>query len=253
MDNKPLLGIYIGHAIIYILEGMLGLMSQKNGFNKKNRNKKKIVIEQNEIILIILIASFVLGIVVGVIRGLTLDREHYMKLVDYLIVYQKKSNEINNFDIFFECVVKYGKIPIVLWFMAFLPYSIIFPPVLIFTKGMSLAFTTTSLVREFGLSGFNYVMTYIPQSIIIVPAYIFTAYSSIKFILMVIRGKKFESMKGSVVSKRQIKINPRDIFSVPMNLDKNFFINYLITFIISIFCTVAASLIEAFVIPFFLT
>ncbi len=208
-----------------------------------------------DFVLIILLCSLLIGLIGGIVMCNLTDEAQFNTLTLNISNFFNsiKTTGINSYEVFFEAMIKYGKTLIIIWFLAFLPLSTLISVIIIFSKGMSCSFTSAILIKEFGVDGFLYSLPmYLPQNIIIIPVYIYVAYSGATFVLAQIVSKRLSQGGESVLSKRHIKLGLKDIFCLPTSFERKSFLDYLKAFVIGICCVVAASLIEAFVVPGFI-
>ena len=122
------------------------------------------------------------GVICGSIYANALGGDEYLKIKTNI------GNVISGAGLstanggFIETFIKYGKIPVIIWFLAFFPPSFAVTLILVFVKGMGVGFTTALIMRIYGAGGIFYSsMLYFTQNIFIITAYIYVAYESLKF------------------------------------------------------------------------
>lgn len=221
-------------------------------YGRRNRMRSKI--GKNEIIFLIVLFSLFLGAIVGVIRCNSIDSYQYDSLSEHLHLFFNDIRNINtsHADIFFESVIKYGKILLIIWFMAFLPPASAVAIILIFIKGMSGSFTTTFLIREFGIRGLYYAfILYLPQNLILIPTYIYASYSSLNFTFLQISRNRANHEKPN--SRRYNKLSLSNIFLPSAELEKKSFMEYVTVLLIGCCCIITVGLIETYIIPYFIS
>ena len=78
---------------------------------------------------------------------------------------------------FLEILVKYGKYPVIIWFLAFIPPgSLLSFPLLVY-RGAALGFSAALI--NYGL--IKNIILLLPQNLILIPAYIYITHESLKF------------------------------------------------------------------------
>lgn len=140
----------------------------------------------NTAIVIMLIACMLAGMVVGVISGAS----GYPSISGSLSWYLQNFGQYSEpWDIFRESTLKYGKLFVIIWLLAFLPSGGFLPigglaaTLLLIFRGASYGFSTAALIRGYGLAGAaSAAILYLPQSLLLIPAYIFAAYSCVWYI-----------------------------------------------------------------------
>ena len=170
------------------------------------------------IVIITLITCMLAGMLVGAIAGMNGYPVVSSSLAGYL---QNYGEQFESWDVFRESTLKYGKLVVIIWLLAFLPSGGFMPigglvaSLLLLFRGAAYGFSTAALIKGYGLAGAaSAVILYIPQGILLIPLYIFVAYSCISFIQ----------------KDNEIKV-------------------YLPTLIIGLVVSMLAALIDAFVIP----
>lgn len=197
--------------------------------------------KRKEIIYTAIAICFVLGTISGAIKANLLNGDTFENISANLTVYINNLSALNfnKSQIFAECLVKYGKTLLIIWFLAFIPPTAFISLLLIFAKGMSLGFTTGLLVLKFGFSGSFYAcVLYLPQNLVLIWAYFFAAHHSLTIAMDYIRGfqsgKKFE----------------RKVHNAPsLGLDLSRITENGVSVLVGIACVVLAGVIETFVIP----
>lgn len=150
------------------------------------RSKKfKYNFEKSQTAIFIIILSMVLGTVSGAFLANTINENQYNQISVFLDEY------INNFenyesskaDLFNECVLKYGKTVFIIWVLSFIYAGIFFIPLVIYTKGLCIGFTSSVIIKKFGLNGIKYcIALYLPQNIILIPVYLCLAFFCVQYI-----------------------------------------------------------------------
>jgi len=123
---------------------------------------------------------------VGAIAGASGYPAISNSLAGYL---QGFGHSLEPWDVFRESTLKYAKLFIIIWLLAFLPSGGFLPVgglaatmVLIF-RGAAYGFSTAALIKGYGLAGLvSAAILYLPQGILLIPSYIFAAYSCVHFI-----------------------------------------------------------------------
>lgn len=149
-------------------------------------------IKTTKILIILMFFCLATGAAVGALCSHALKETEYDRLSENITVYLNtaKNAEDNRMGAFAECVLKYGKTLVLIWFLAFLPPAAIASFFLIFVKGMGLGFTTALLIRALGADGAVYAARLcLLQNLLLIPAYIYAAFSSLTFSLDFLRQK----------------------------------------------------------------
>jgi uncharacterized membrane protein SpoIIM required for sporulation len=136
-------------------------------------------------ILITLIACMLVGVVTGVIAGTS----GYSSIDGSLSGYLQNFGEYTEpWAVFRESALKYGKLFVIIWLLAFLPTGGFLPvgglaaTLLLIFRGASYGFSTAALIHGYGLAGAaSAAILYLPQSLLLIPSYIFAAYSCVWF------------------------------------------------------------------------
>jgi len=137
-------------------------------------------------ILITLIACMLAGVTVGAIAGASGYPAVSGSLAGYL---QNFGQHSEPWDVLRESTLKYGKLFVIMWLLAFLPSGGFLPigglvaTLLLIFRGAAYGFSTAVLIRGYGLAGAaSAAILYLPQSLLLIPSYIFAAYSCVWFI-----------------------------------------------------------------------
>lgn len=158
-------------------------MRHKKGGRLRATNRQAVIIT--------LIACMLTGIFIGAIAGVTFAGTGYAQLHEGLTGYLRsfKGGLEYPMDVFRESALKYGKLFVFIWLLAFLPSGGFLPlggfiaTLLIIFRGAAYGFSTAVLVRSYEAPGaVCAAILYLPQSLLLVPAYIFTAYSCVRYI-----------------------------------------------------------------------
>ena len=138
------------------------------------------------IVIITLITCMLAGMSVGAIAGMNGYQDVSSSLAGYL---QNFGHFSVPWDIFRESTLKYGKLVIIIWLLAFLPSGSFLPvgglmaTLLLIFRGAAYGFSTAALIRGYGLAGAaSAAILYLPQGVLLIPVYIFVAYSCVCFI-----------------------------------------------------------------------
>lgn len=172
---------------------------------KKNVYKLNMSFEK----MVILIFSFVMfiGTVIGAIIANFINESQFLELSKFMSGFFNDFgiNSISKADVFTECVIKYGKTIVILWFLGFISIGVIFILIVLFFKGISYGFTTAFIIKQFGTKGILYSLAlYIPQSIILIPVYFFVAFFSLKYIVKNIGNKEIKNENSILELKAYI-------------------------------------------------
>ena len=117
-----------------------------------------------------LILCILFGFVIGVIYGKT-NENGATEVMSAL------SREPLTFVTFLEIFVKYGKYPVIIWFLAFIPPGALLSFPLLVYRGAALGFSTALI--NYGL--IKNIILLLPQNLILIPAYIYITHESLKF------------------------------------------------------------------------
>lgn len=182
-------------------------------------------LNEKQIIVPIITAGLLAGILTGVIYILTRNSSSLngmeTAINSFLSDFGDASSRI---DIFTESLMKHGKYIVAIWLLAFTPAGSFVSVALMFIKGAGYGYTTALLIRCYGMAGFFYgLLLYLPQNLIMLPAYFLVTYSTIHFVLLILRDK-------SKMSSQQ-------------------FLPHLLTLLIGFACVIIASFIEAWLTP----
>lgn len=156
----------------------------------------KLNISFNKMVILLLCVTMLVGAAVGAVMANLMNIDQFTRLSQFMDNFFNDfgTSSISKADIFNECIIKYGKTIIILWFLGFISVGAIFIFVVIFSKGLSYGFTTAFIIRQFGVKGILYSFAlYIPQNIILIPVYFFIAFLSLKYILKNIGNKGAKS------------------------------------------------------------
>ncbi|MCL2699545.1 MAG: stage II sporulation protein M [Defluviitaleaceae bacterium] len=136
-------------------------------------------------VILTLIACMLVGIAVGAIAGVSGYEAVSGSLAGYL---QNFGLDADPWEVMRESSLKYGKLFVIIWLLAFLPSGGFLPvgglaaTLLLIFRGAAYGFSTAVLIRGYGLAGAaSAAILYLPQSLILIPAYIFAAYSCVSF------------------------------------------------------------------------
>lgn len=159
--------------------------------------------------MIILIFSFVMliGATIGAIVANFISESQFLQLSKFISEFFSsfQLNSINKADIFIECIIKYGKTIIILWFLGFISIGAIFILIVLFFKGISYGFTTAFIIRQFGSKGILYSLAlYVPQNIILIPVYFLIAFFSFKYIVKNIGSKEIKNKNYALELKAYV-------------------------------------------------
>lgn len=147
--------------------------------HKKNKKKYNNLYSNYTLFLILFI--FIMSIIAGAIFINIVDLERKKQLTIYLSEFftQDFSNKL---DVFKQSFIKYSKIAIVIWLLAFVPLGNVFSALVLAFKGMSLGYTSSLFAIAYGVKGVYYaIVLYFFQNFILIPTYIVLTYKSIKF------------------------------------------------------------------------
>lgn len=209
-------------------------MRRTRGFSRRKFKRK-------EIIYTVTAICFILGIISGVVKANVLTADTFKSISNNLTVYISNLSTLN-FDksqIFAECLVKYGKILLIIWFLGFIPPTAFISLLLIFAKGMSLGFTTGLLVRKLGFTGFFYAcILYLPQNAVLVFAYFFASYNCLNIAVDYIKNAKSGNRRRKTAEQPDgVRINFSRITESGVSV------------MVGLACIVLASMIETYAVP----
>ncbi len=166
------------------------------------------------------------GILLGSVLANSLQEDNRQLLTGFINKFFVNYNFLNtdSSEIFRESFIKYGKIILIIWILAFISMGFVISGFIVFLKGISYGFTTAFLIITYGTKGIYYAcFLYLLQNIILIPAYVFIMFASIKFVFK----KNTETLDS--------------------------FFEYTISMLISLACVIIVCLLEAYVIPNFIT
>lgn len=163
----------------------------------KGKKKAKYGFERNQLIMLLISLSLIIGAFIGAVMANTIDINEYNQLSKFMGNFINDFNilNLNKSEIFYECMVKYGKTALIIWFLGFIPMGIIVIFIIVFAKGLSYGFTTAFIIRSFGTKGILYILAlYVPQNIILIPVYFLIAFTGLKYIF-----REMDNSKNSVI------------------------------------------------------
>jgi len=174
-----------------------------------------------ELVVPALVACTAVGAIIGAVYANILNENSFQTLSQNIgkLLYDSSDSIQNENIAFIEIFIKYSKIPIIIWFLAFAPLSPLITFFLISAKGAGVGFTTAIIVRGYGVKGllFSFIL-YFFQNLILFPSYIYTSHMSLKF-----ASKKTKEKRLS---------------------------EYSLTLTASLACVLLAALVEAYFVPF---
>ena len=198
---------------------------------KKNTEKNR-----RQIVLLVICLSLLFGIILGAVFANHLNEIQYNELGGHLngFINEMKNASLTQNASVSDVMVKYGKYAVLIWLCAFFAPGAVFIILILLFKGASYGFTTAILVRQYGKAGISFAaVSYLPQNIILIPVYLCISYFALEYIL-----RKYKALPPKARLKRE---------SQKVNLE------YLIILLASVVLIAAASAVEVYVIPFFLT
>lgn len=207
------------------------------GYAKRSRGKSKSTSygrEKQETakrwLSTVLIICVVTGFAAGAVKAYLMSESAAGSLLGQLNSYfAALTSGTERTDIaFIECMVKYSKYAVLIWFLAFIPPAAIGSCAVLFAKGISLGYTMGALVRIYGAQGvYTGVTLCLLQNIILVPAYISIAKSCL-----------FYAMANSGSGKKSA-----------VSIARSGFAEYFISLIFCLACMALASLFEVYILP----
>ncbi len=194
----------------------------------RQKRKTGIILKRNQVMMIVIAVTLFFGIIVGSVMANILNQQQFMELTnfsnDFFLSFDVE--KLNQMNVFKDCLIKYGKVVMIVWLLGFIPIGGIFSLFIMLMKGIAYGFTTAFLVRAYGIEGsFMAILLYFMQNIILITAYMFVIYSSI-----------FYSVQNNRQARRY----------------GNHFMEYSIVLLIGFSSVILGSLIETYVIPFFI-
>ena len=191
--------------------------------------KLKTDLDMPQIFILIIVAFLLVGVLIGSVLANTLEEGKHSLLSSHInqyIITLDNPNYVKS-SAFFETFVKYEKIVVFIWLLAFIPSGAIVSLGIILSKGMAFGFTTSFFVMEFGTQGIVYVATlYLIQNLFLIPAYIWTAYNNLAYV--------------SKLYSHSVRLSAK--------FSKNEMLEYFLVLLTSSSFVVLASLIEIFII-----
>lgn len=155
-------------------------MHKKNKIYKRNKKNKTYNNLYTNYTLFLILFIFIMSIIFGAIFINIMDLERKKQLTIYLGEFFTQDFS-NNLDVFKQSFIKYFKIAIVIWLLAFVPFGNIFSAFILGFKGISLGYTTSLFAIAYGVKGIYYaIILYFFQNFILIPTYILLTYKSIK-------------------------------------------------------------------------
>ena len=197
----------------------------------------------SKIVIICLALCLAAGAAVGAAAAVGLKQAEYSRLSSSLIVHINtlSSQTAEKLDIFAECLVKYGKTLVIIWFLAFFPPGTFAAPLLILAKGISLGFSAALMLKLFDGDGLWYsALLFAPQNLLVLPAYCCTAFFSVKCSVSYFRAKL---IKNKAAKSREESGEKRGKKGFESRLGTA---DYLPPLIAGMICVIAASLWETF-------
>lgn len=137
----------------------------------------------NRRIIKMLAAVFFAGVFIGALTG---NFSGGGKLEEFINLFFGEASAFSSGKsaVFYESLLKYGKMIIIMWFLGFVSAGMFFEFLCLFIKGIGYGFTSAFIIKSFGFKGIVYCLTlYFPQSIILIPVYFFIAFYSIRYII----------------------------------------------------------------------
>ncbi len=175
-------------------------------------------------IFALVVLCFAIGALIGIFAAFTANGQTHAEVDMTITSYIKNlaSAQINKSAVFRERTADYGKYIVIMWILGFVPAGAFAPLLFIGFKGASFGYSAAALVRAFELKGLIYAaILFLFQNAVLIPAYCFMAYCSVNFIFY----------------KRDNKT------------EQNEYVEYLLVLFICIALVVAASLVEAYILP----
>ncbi len=134
---------------------------------------------------------------------------------------------------FSSVFLKYAKYVFLIWLGGWLPFGVLLSEGILMFRGASLGFTSAMLMKEFGIRGaVATVFAILPQNLILIPIYLFITWTAISFSMD--RGIK-KVGKAGLRRERTKKTTEYGIF-----------------FSGAVVCLALVSLLEVYVLPYFM-
>ncbi len=134
-----------------------------------------------------ILTSFVLGIVLGIFSNSFLSDDSFFKLAEDTTSYIESllnGNAITSFkhSLITNGIIKYGKIMLIFWVLAFLPYGWVAILAVILSRGAVYGFLISFLQRQYygGMGALYSFLFILPQCIVLLPSYFYIARGSIE-------------------------------------------------------------------------
>lgn len=187
---------------------------------RKNLNK---IFEER--IGIVIIATYMIGLLIGAFLANNVDAVQQSELQQYIYngFANLKQVGISYKEYFMANLMNHLKLIVFIWILGYIPYGYVVSVITIFIKGCMYGFTEAFLTSQFGLNGLLIgFLSYLPQNIIFIPALYILSKMSIR-----------NSFNNKNINKGT----------------KNMFQEYILLLIVIIVCFVLGTIIETYISP----
>ncbi len=152
------------------------------------RRKKYLIkhIDFNMLIFFTMAAVLLFGAVFGSAVANSMGEESFNRLSRFWNEFLFEGMPADrNFDIFYECIFKYGKFAFIIWLLGFISIGWVGIMLALFGKGVSVGFTTAFIIKTMGEKGVFYASAlYLVQNSVIIPVYFTAGFFAVRFILL---------------------------------------------------------------------
>ena len=218
--------------------------SRYKAYDRKPRRR----FGKNEALFLAIIICLLGGAILGSVYVNLMPAQYFANISDQILQYFHSVvvMEIKSADIFLESVLKYGKVLIFIWILAFLPQASPLSLLLILYKGLGCGFTTAALLRIYGIDGLRMaLLSFVPQNLLLIPAYVFVAYAGLSFMMASLQHPKYDNAP----SKRHVKLSCKELLTASVRFEHRTLIEYGAVLLAGMACVCLAVLLELYVMP----
>lgn len=146
---------------------------------------RKTNLDMGQVFFVIIVASLIIGTILGSVSANILDEESYAILAGYIVQYVNTVGDSphDSATLFFYSFVRHGIVAIFIWILICGKLAMTAALFVLLIRGVGFGFTTSFLVREFGMEGvYTAITLYFFQNILLVPIYMWLMYNNMAFV-----------------------------------------------------------------------
>ena len=139
-----------------------------------------------QVFFVIIVASLIIGAIIGSVSANILDEESYAVLAGYIIQYVNtvRDSPQDSATLFLYSFTRYVIIAIFIWILVYGKIGMTAGLLVLLIRGVGFGFTTSFLIREFGMQGIGTAITlYFFQNVFLVPVYMWLMYNNMAFVV----------------------------------------------------------------------